>query len=143
MRWLKFNAVGFLGMAVQLGSLGFFVHVLGLHYLLATALAVEMAVLHNFIWHWRWTWADRQGIAVPARGIVLLRFNLTTGLVSIAGNLILMRVLAGAAGLEPIAANLLSIILCSLVNFLVCDHFVFLSRAVPGSAAERETASRG
>ena len=55
MRWLKFNAVGALGMAVQLGSLGFFVRVLGLHYLLATALAVEVAVLHNFIWHRRWT----------------------------------------------------------------------------------------
>ena len=143
MRWLKFNAVGAMGMAVQLGSLGFFVHVLGLHYLLATALAVEMAVLHNFIWHRRWTWADRQGISVPTWGVVLLRFNLTTGLVSIVGNLISMRVLAGAAGLEPIVANLLSIILCSLVNFLVCDHFVFLTRAAPGGGAEQENAARG
>ncbi len=33
---------------------------LGPHYLVATALAVEMAVLHNFFWHRRWTWADRR-----------------------------------------------------------------------------------
>ena len=143
MRWLKFNAVGAMGMAVQLGSLGFFVRVLGLHYLLATALAVEMAVLHNFIWHRRWTWADRQGISVPGWGVVLLRFNLTTGLVSIIGNLISMRVLTGAAGLDPIVANLLSIILCSLVNFLVCDHFVFLTQADREGSPERETASHG
>src|SRR5436190_21825889 len=31
----------------------------GLPYLLATALAVEGAILHNFVWHERWTWADR------------------------------------------------------------------------------------
>ena len=63
MRWLKFNAVGALGMIVQLGSLGLLIHVLGMHYMLATALAVEAAVLHNFLWHRRWTWAeDRKSV---------------------------------------------------------------------------------
>ena len=128
MRWLKFNAVGALGMAVQLGSLAVFVHGFGLHYLLATALAVEAAVLHNFLWHWRWTWADRSRVSSPAWSLVLLRFNLTTGMVSIVGNLLFMGLLTGAAGLEPLLANLFSIGLCSLVNFLVCDRFVFLSR---------------
>ncbi|MGH9783648.1 MAG: GtrA family protein [Terriglobia bacterium] len=133
MRWLKFNAVGALGMAVQLGSLGVFVHGFGLHYLLATALAVEAAVLHNFLWHRRWTWADRPGIANPAWGLLLLRFNLTTGMVSIVGNLLFMGLLAGAARLDPLLANLLSIGLCSLVNFLVCDRFVFLPRPASDS----------
>ena len=125
MRWLKFNAVGLLGMLVQLGSLGFFVHILGLHYLLATALAVEAAVLHNFFWHRRWTWADRQGPGMLPLGTILLRFNLTNGMVSLAGNLVFMRILSGAAGLEPMLANLLSIILCSLLNFLLSDRWVF------------------
>ena len=128
MRWWKFNAVGALGMVVQLAALGFFVHLLGLHYLLATALAVEAAVLHNFVWHRRWTWADR-GTGLPAWGMMLLRFNLTNGMVSLAGNILFMRLLAGAAGIEPVVANLLSILLCSLVNFLLCDRFVFISRS--------------
>jgi len=60
LRWLKFNLVGGMGMVVQL-----FVLVLrkaGLHvdYLIATALAVETAVVHNFLWHERVTWADRR-----------------------------------------------------------------------------------
>ena len=142
MRWLKFNAVGVLGMFVQLGSLGLLIHVLGMHYMLATALAVEAAVLHNFLWHRRWTWADRRGIAVPAWGVLLLRFNLTTGMISIAGNLAFMSVLAGAAGLEPVVANLLSICLCSVINFLVCDHFVFLPPALPEGSAGRENLPR-
>lgn len=125
MRWLKFNAVGSLGMLVQLGSLGFFVHILGLHYLLATTLAVETAVLHNFFWHRKWTWADRRGSGTLAPGLLLLRFNLTTGMVSIAGNLFFMRILSGTAGLEPMLANLLSIVFCSLINFLLSDRWVF------------------
>jgi putative flippase GtrA len=131
MRWLKFNAVGALGMAVQLGVLGLLVHAAGVHYLAATALAVEAAIVHNFAWHVRRTWADRADLGRPGWGLLLLRFNLTTGVVSIAGNLMSMRVLAGAMGIEPILANLLSICLCSLVNFLVCDRFVFLLRTSP------------
>ena len=139
MRWWKFNAVGALGMVVQLAALGFFVHLLGLHYLLATALAVEAAVLHNFVWHRRWTWAER-GPGLPAWGMMLLRFNLTNGMVSLAGNILFMRLLAGAAGIEPVIANFLSILLCSLVNFLLCDRFVFISR---GGASPSEHRNAG
>ena len=55
----------------------------------------------------------------------LLRFNLTTGAVSIAGNLLLMRLLVGEAHLQPIVANMSCIAACSLVNFLVSDRWVF------------------
>ena len=54
-RWLAFNGVGLLGVGVQLGLVALLTHAAGLHYLLATAIAVEAAVLHNFIWHQRWT----------------------------------------------------------------------------------------
>lgn len=126
MRWLKFNAVGVLGIVVQTATLGLLVHILGMHYLLATGLAVEAAVLHNFFWHRRWTWADRQGVGSSFGFCTFLRFNLTNGVVSIAGNLFFMRILAGTAGLEPVVANLLSIALCALVNFLLADRFVFI-----------------
>ncbi|MBI4481591.1 MAG: GtrA family protein [Acidobacteria bacterium] len=127
MRWLKFNAVSAAGLVVQAGSLGFLVHVFGLHYLLATFVAVEAAVLHNFVWHRKWTWADRQGAESAAAGSTLLRFNLTNGMVSMAGNIFFMRLLVGGGMLEPVAANLLSILCCSLVNFLLSDRFVFIS----------------
>ena len=53
LRWAKFNAVGAAGVAVQLGLLALLESVLRLQYLVATALAVEAAVLHNFAWHER------------------------------------------------------------------------------------------
>jgi putative flippase GtrA len=124
-RWLKFNAVGALGIAVQL------VVLLGLRtgfhfsYLLATALAVEAAVVHNFLWHERYTWADRVQPSWRKSLPRLLRFNLTTGGVSIAGNLALMKVMVGRSHLNYLLANGVAIALCSLVNFLVCEGWVF------------------
>ncbi|HJQ70647.1 MAG TPA: GtrA family protein, partial [Blastocatellia bacterium] len=50
-RWAKFSAVGATGICVQTVALFLLLHVAGLHYLAATALAVEASVLHNFIWH--------------------------------------------------------------------------------------------
>jgi putative flippase GtrA len=50
-RWLKINFVGGLGIGVQLEALWLLVHWAQMHYMVATALAVEAAVLHNFAWH--------------------------------------------------------------------------------------------
>lgn len=121
-RWLKFNAVGAIGIVVQLGALAILNGLLRVQYLPATALAVEIAVLHNFVWHERWTWRDRSGKGALGR---LLRFNLTTGLMSIFANLVLMRVFVGALGLPTVVGNLASIAVTSLANFLVSEWFVF------------------
>ena len=58
-RWCKFNLVGGMGIVVQFVAL--FLLKSGLHfdYLLATAVAVEAAVVHNFVWHEQFTWVDR------------------------------------------------------------------------------------
>src|ERR1035438_1085309 len=90
-RWLKFNLVGGMGIAVQLLMLVVLKTGLHLNYLMATALAVETAVVHNFLWHERFTWADRDGAGFTR----FLKFNLTTGFFSIAGSLVLMKLLAG------------------------------------------------
>jgi len=58
-RWWKFNFVGAIGIGVQFAALFFLKSVFGLNYLAATALAVEAAVMHNFVWHEQFTWADR------------------------------------------------------------------------------------
>jgi len=128
MRWMKFNAVGVLGIVVQTAALGLLVHRFGMHYLLATAVAVEAAVIHNFLWHRRWTWADRQKLGSSFGLLAFLRFNLANGAVSLGGNLLVMRILTGTAGLEPVVANLFSIALCALANFLLADRFVFPPR---------------
>jgi putative flippase GtrA len=123
-RWLKFNAVGGIGIVVQLAVLAVLKTGLKLDYLPATALAVEAAVIHNFLWHERFTWADRLSESSWAR---FAKFNLTTGLFSIVGNLLLMKALVGWAGVNYMVANGITIAACSLVNFVVSDRVVFSS----------------
>ena len=121
-RWLKFNAVGAGGIVVQLLSLAVLKSVLRLDYLLATAFAVQAAVVHNYFWHERFTWADRTGGSSWLR---FAKFNLTTGLLSILGNVVVMGILVGGAHLNYFVANLVTIATCSILNFMVSDRFVF------------------
>jgi putative flippase GtrA len=120
-RWLKFNAVGLMGVVVQLAVLQGLVK-MGLHYLAATAVAVEIAVLHNYAWHTRWTWKERG----PANG-ALWRFHVGNGLLSLVANLVLMKVFAGWLGMPIVASNLAAIALVSFLNFFVGDRWVFSS----------------
>ena len=122
LRWLKFNAVGAGGIVVQLAVLGILRSIFKVDYLLATALAVEGAVIHNYLWHERFTWVDRVGGNSWLR---FLKFNGTTGLFSILGNVLVMQVLVGEAHLNYFVANILTIATCSILNFLVSDRFVF------------------
>ena len=125
--WLKFNAVGAIGIVAQLAALWILTRLLHVQYLMATALAVEIAVQHNFLWHDRWTWADRARAKGDRRLLAarLARFNVTAGAVSIASNLVLMRLLVGQIHLPVLAANMLSIAITSLANFLLSDRFAF------------------
>jgi putative flippase GtrA len=127
-RILKYGTVGGMGTCVQLASLALLIRGAELHYLAATALAVETAILHNFFWHELWTWGDRGLSRSGGRISRLLRFNFTTGLTSIGGNLAFMRIFVGQLSLPPLIASAASIACCALANFLVSDRLVFLGR---------------
>jgi putative flippase GtrA len=124
-RWLRFNLVGGIGVALQLALLLLLKSVLGLNYLTATGLAVEATVVHNFLWHERYTWADRVQPSWRKSVWRLLRFNLTNGAVSIGGNLVLMKIMVSFGHANYLAANGAAIVVCSLVNFLVSNEYVF------------------
>jgi putative flippase GtrA len=126
LRWLKFNAVGAAGIVVQLAVLFLLKRGLGMNYLVATALAVEAAVLHNFFWHQRFTWADRASLSRRQTLDRLLRFNLANGGLSILGNLVVMLLLVGSFHFQYIVANLIAIAVLSVANFLVSHRFVFI-----------------
>jgi putative flippase GtrA len=124
-RWLKFNLIGTLGIVVQLTLLLGLKSGLRLNYLLATGLAVETTVIHNFFWHERYTWADRVHPSWQKSLPRLWRFNLATGGVSIVGNLALMKLLVGLGHMNYLIANAIAIASCSLLNFLVSEEWIF------------------
>jgi putative flippase GtrA len=131
-RWMKFNAVGASGLVVHLGLLALFVRVCGLHYLVASAVSIEAAILHKFFWHCRWTWADRcSDGGFAARSRTFLRFNASTGFVAIFANLVSVYLLTGLWEIDPILANAISMGPGGLANFLLCNRLVFTPHFAP------------
>ena len=121
---MKFNAVGVAGTVVQLAALYFLARVLRIQYVVATVLAVEVAVLHNFAWHEIWTWP---GLPAQQRWRRLARFHVANGFVSIASNALLTLIFKQYLGIPLLASNLAAIVLTALLNFLVAASWVFYS----------------
>jgi len=122
----KFALVGAFGIMVQLVVLEL-LNAIGCHYLRATAIAIEAAVLHNFMWHQQFTWSDRTDSGWAQTITRMVRFHFSNGAISILGSLLLMRWLVGQMGMRVIVANLVTIAGCSVGNFLASDRWVFAS----------------
>ncbi|MEP7366367.1 MAG: GtrA family protein [Acidobacteriota bacterium] len=123
-RAVKFYAVGAMGILVQFAALYICKPLLDPHYLWATALAVETAILHNFIWHEFWTWSDRPSSG-GERAVRLWRFHVSNGLLSLVGNLLLMRLFVGTLGMHYLLANAISVASLAVANFFLSEMYVF------------------
>ena len=125
-RWGKFNLVGAMGMGLQLAALALFNRWTAGHYLYASAAAVELTLLHNFVWHLHYTWSDRSDSSTHLAQFV--RFQLSNGLVSLIGNLALMRLLVHEARLPLLVSNVVAILCCSMANFCLGNNWAFTSK---------------
>ncbi|HEY5213109.1 MAG TPA: GtrA family protein, partial [Acidobacteriaceae bacterium] len=93
------------------------------HYLCATAAAIEVTLLHNFVWHLRLTWRDRADRSQLFAQ--LLRFHLSNGAISMTGNLLLMRIFTQQLRLPLLMSNVISIACCSILNYFASDRWAF------------------
>src|SRR5271168_4829611 len=122
-RWGKFNLVGAMGMVLQLAALALFNRWMAGRYLYASAAAVELTLMHNFVWHLHYTWRDRRDDSTLLAQA--MRFHLSSGLVSMLGNLALMPILVHEAGLPLLVSNGVAILCCSIINFCLGDRWAF------------------
>lgn len=126
-RTRAFATVAVLGFVVQAAVLTALTSGAGMAVAPATSIAVLLAVVHNFVWHERWTWADRDVSAPwPLR---LLRFTAATGLVSLAGTVTLTAVYASIFGVPVVVGNLLAVWSVGIVNYLLLDRVVYQEAA--------------
>jgi len=118
MRFLKFGLVGLSGVLVNEGLLWLLTENLGLYYLLSAAIAVETAIITNFILNDIWTFRDRR---TPGNKSLLgrgLKFNL----VSLGGlgiNIAILWTVTEVVGISYLIANLIGIAGATLWNFTI------------------------
>lgn len=123
-RWLRFNLGGLYGFALQLLVLSLLERRLNLGW--ATAIAVEAAVIHNFVWHEFYTWRDRHaGQSVWKR---FAGFQATNGTTSIMANVVITTYLHTHYDVVAVLANSLAVIACSVINFAASEWVIFTAK---------------
>jgi putative flippase GtrA len=139
-RFAAFSLVGFVGFVTQLGALWLLTRVAGVHYLPAMVAATELALLINFAGHEAFTWGDRRA-GIRQALWRLCRFHGANGAISLVGGALVMPLLIEAAGIHYMVANIMTVGLCALANFVAADRLVFTPLAafaltlVAGAAA--------
>jgi putative flippase GtrA len=118
-----FNAVGLGGFLVQIGALALLTRHFGWSAFAATAVALELAALQNFLGHSRWTWGDRPAAGLRGWLRRYWRYQVAKT-ASLAANLAITTLLVHA-GLPPEIANTMAVLACALPNYLVSERFVF------------------
>ena len=137
MLFRSFNLVGAMGAVLQSTCLALLIKLTDIHYIAASGLAVEAAILHNFAWHALWTFSDRMARDCTHAGSVqhavgweniprsFAKYQLQAGAVSIPGNLSLMWLFSGVLHVPLLPANLACILACSWANYYLADRFSF------------------
>ena len=123
-RFGRFASVGLLGWVLQLVALSTLIAI-GAHYTVATALAVELTILHNFAWHELYTWRDGRATSAFEVASRLLRFNASTALVSVLGNVVVTAVAIECLRVPAVIANTLAVSVLSILNYFAANRCVF------------------
>ncbi len=135
-RWWRFNLVGLLGFAVQMGAVAVLRLFVRRHDLWVSAAALEVTLLHNFLWHARYTWRDRRG---DSRLRQLASFHLSNGLVSLAGNLAIVSLLTEHGHLPLLGANAIGVVCCAVANFYLGNAWAFATNGRARTSAKAES----
>ena len=131
-RFVKFGIVGLSGMMINLIALYISQEVLfknidsdGLRLNFSLGLAIFFATINNYLWNRSWTWLDRKGKTkygfFPQMGQYFIACGLAIGL-QFAFTLLL------AQFMHYLMANIISIVLAAVLNYLLNDIWTFAAR---------------
>ncbi len=105
----------------------------GMYYMGAAVVSFLFAVTNNFYWNFRWTFKGRA--AYRSRRNKYFRF-LAISLLNLGFNLLLLRLFVESLEWDKTLAQLVSIGLVSVLNFLLNSRFTFGEKAEKGVAGQ-------
>ena len=132
-RFGSFNLVGGLGAGLQILLFYLLMKCFRVPEAVATPIAVEIVVLHNFLWHERFTWRDGR-LDGLRRSTRLWRFHVSNGLISLVGNTLLTYCLVERLKTPALPAALAAIAICAPVNFLLADRWIYGAEKMAGGS---------
>jgi len=124
-RIIKFQMFNWLGAIVYFAVLWFCHGRLHIRLLLASACGMELAIIHNFTWHYFITWNDRISYNFNDYFKRLLQYNFLTASVDLTLNLIVLSLLTEYFGIHYILSSLCAGILAPFFKFGINEVIVF------------------
>ena len=123
-RFITFTFVGVSGIVVNNAILYYANEYLHVPIAFASLIAIQIAIFNNFTWNHRFTWTDREMTGFQAIRTGLLKFTLVSW---IAGGLnwVILLILHHSFGLHYIVANLIAILIASVLNYFLNDLWTF------------------
>jgi len=122
-RFIKFNLVGLTGVLVNEGLLVLLVSH-GVYFLYASAIAIEVSIISNFVLNDLWTFRDRRHGHVVTR---LLKFN-GLMLVGLAVNLAILYFGTDYMGIHYAVSNLAGIAVAFLVRYWLSVKYAWIKK---------------
>ena len=125
-RWasfIKFNVVGLSGVFVNEGAL-ILLAASGMYYLSASALAVEISIVTNFIFNDLWTFRDRRHGHAAGR---FLKFN-GVMLIGLVVNVAVLYAATEYLGIDYRVSNLAGIAVAALLRYWLSVKFAWIKR---------------
>jgi len=124
-RILKFQVVALGGTVVNMGVLWLLKGQFHWPVVLAGACAIELAIIHNFTWHYFKTWKDRVAMNVKDYLFRLLKYNGVTASIDFLVNLTVLIVLTKYFDVYYLLANGLGMLAGPVLKYLANEYLVF------------------
>jgi putative flippase GtrA len=121
-RFLKFSLVGLSGVFVNNFALWFFVEFTVLPFYLCSFIAIELAIINNFLLNDIWTWSDKNP---DSKLIRLLKYNVSTAFSSLFINITVLMFFKEWVGSPYLVSNLIGIGVGVLFNFWINHNWTF------------------
>ncbi|MCD6594335.1 GtrA family protein [bacterium] len=137
-RIFKFQIVAWGGTIVNLGVLWLLKGQLDVNLVIAGACAIELAIIHNFTWHFFVTWRDRVNRNLSDYLIRLAKYNAITASIDFTINLGILWLLTTYFGVNYLLADIIGMIAGPIFKFSANELLVFKKRG-DNEEIERES----
>ena len=122
---IKFQVVAWIGTVLNLCCLWLLHGKFNIHLLLSATISVELAIIHNFSWHYFTTWKDRVNQSVKDYFQRLIKYNIITASIDFITNLGILWSLVTFFELHYMIANLIAMTLGPLFKFIANEFLIF------------------
>jgi len=120
-RLIKFGIVGTSGIFINQGILILCVKYFNIDYRIGSLIAIETAIISNFLLNYHWTWNDRKS----KKFVAFIKFNISSFITAFFLNWITLVFLTEVMNIQYWISNLAGIAVAAAVNFLISNFLIF------------------